>query len=272
MSDDYFPKNYKISKDAKGVITVSLHRPELHNAFNSELIADLIDVFKVMDTDPSVRMVILAGDGKSFCAGADLNWMRETKSFTQQENYRDSTKLAEMFHVINNFSKPLIGKIHGAALGGGSGLVAVCDYVIAEKNTKFAFSETRLGLVPAVISPFVIAKIGESNARAFFLSGKRFDAKTAQRINLIHEVATADELDDAVEAAVDELLLAGADASKMAKKLIRNVIHISGEGPDAVTEYTCQTIAQIRVGDEAQEGMSALLEKRKPDWVVKLDD
>jgi len=259
---------YKYDRDSRDVVTVTLNRPEVHNAFNDELITELITCFKKINEDNSIRLVVLTGEGKSFCAGADLNWMKRMKDYTDQENYDDSLALSNLFSAINNCDVPVIGKINGAALGGGSGLVAVCDYALACKSAKFGFTETRLGLVPAVISPFVMAKIGENYARSYFLSGERFVAPEAMRIGLVHSITPLDNLDTETERLIAHFLKAGPHAAKTAKKLIRNVMKLqnSGKGEDVV-DYTCKTIAAIRVGDEAQEGMSALLDKRKPSWI-----
>jgi methylglutaconyl-CoA hydratase len=251
--------------DIRGVMTVSINRPDIHNAFNDELILDLIVLFKDLQKNDKVRLIILTGIGKSFCAGADLVWMSQMKDYSYEENLADSEKLAELFTVINNSNKPTIAKINGAALGGGAGLVACCDYAISLDSATFGFTEVRLGLVPAVISPFVIAKIGEGHARATFLSGARFNAARALQIGLVHQVSTVEKLEADIEVVITEFLQAAPKASILAKKLIKEVVKFSSI--EEARNYTCQTISKIRVATEGQEGMSALLEKRKASWL-----
>ncbi len=248
-------------KIEKKIATLTLNRPEIHNAFNAELISAItknLEDIKASD----VRLLILTGSGKSFCAGADLNWMSSMKTWTEEENFQDSKKMAKMFRTLNTMPMPVIGKVNGSALGGGSGLVACCDYVIAAENAMFGFTEARLGLLPAVISPFVIAKIGESQARAWFLSGERFNASQAQMMNLIHDTAPMDDLDEKVEKVILSFMQAGPQAAREAKELIFRV-RVSQE----VEDETCRKISKIRIGAEGQEGMRALLEKDKPQWV-----
>lgn len=248
------------------VAEVRLNRPEIHNAFNETLIAELTDTFVELGTKDKVRIVVLSGEGKSFCAGADLNWMSRMKNYTLEQNIADGRKLAEMFHTINECPKTIIAKVHGAALGGGMGLVAVCDYAIASRDTKFGVTETQIGLIPAVISPFVIAKIGESHARAWFLSGNRFNAVQAERINLIHEIAPDDSmLLPRTLNAVRDFLNAAPGAMREAKKLITDVLALKGDR-EALIAHTSQLIAHRRVTAEAQEGMESLLTKTKPSW------
>lgn len=261
-------KHYLYNKDNRGVVTITLNRPEIHNAFNDELISELTEIFNVMNTDPTVRLVVLTGAGKSFCAGADLKWMKKMVDYSEKENYKDSLGLAMLFKTMNDFTKPLIGKINGAALGGGSGLVAVCDYVIAADSARFGFTEARLGIVPGVISPYVISKIGETNARATFLSGMRFCPRDARRMGLVHHRVDLEKLDEETERIVSEFLMAGPHAAMGAKRLIRDVLNI-GSHDNKVVEHTCKTIAKFRISDEGQEGMNALLEKRKPSWVER---
>ncbi len=256
--------------DERGVAYVTLNRPEIHNAFNDKLIDELIKLFAKLDADSSIRLLVFSGEGKSFCAGADLNWMKSMKDYSFEENVSDSLNLGKLFTTINSFSKPVIGRINGHALGGGVGLVAVCDYAIASEKALMGLTEVRLGLVPAVISPFVIAKIGESHARALFMSGERFDAKTAERINLIHQVVPMESpelLDEEVEKVVLKFLKAGPNAAICAKKLIADVIDKTVSAPESVGQYTSETIAKMRISDEGQEGMDALLGKRKANWI-----
>jgi methylglutaconyl-CoA hydratase len=248
-----------------GVKEVWLNRPELHNAFNAELIEEMISLFESFRKDTSLRLVILSGKGASFCAGADLNWMKAMKDYTQEENFKDSKRLAKMFAVINECDVPVIGRVNGHALGGGVGLVCVCDYVVASEGALMGFTEVRLGLIPAVISPYCIAKIGESNARAWMLSGERFSAEEAKRMGLIHEVVLETELQERIDVLKKRFLAAGPEAAREAKKLIRGVMkNIKGS-----EDFTCELISQRRISAEGQEGMRALLEKDKPVWIKK---
>jgi methylglutaconyl-CoA hydratase len=245
----------------KKVATLTLNRPEIHNAFNAELITEITKTLEDLKTK-DVRVLVLTGAGKSFCAGADLNWMSSMKTWSEEENFQDSKKMAKMFRLLNTMPMPVIAKVNGPALGGGSGLVACCDYVIAVETAMFGFTEARLGLLPAVISPFVMAKIGESHARAWFLSGERFTAAQAQKMNLIHEITPLDDLDEKLERVVMSFLQAGPQAAREAKELIFRV-RVAQE----VEDETCRKISKIRIGAEGQEGMRALLEKDKPKWV-----
>ncbi len=256
---------YKLQKDHRGVATVTLNRPELHNAFNDELILELISCFNQLDIDDSIRLVVLTGEGKSFCAGADLNWMKRMKNYSFEENVKDSQQLAQLFSVINRFAKPVIAKVNGSALGGGAGLLACCDYVIALDTVSIGFTEVRLGLVPAVISPFVIAKIGESHARASFISGSRFNAQKALAIGLVHQISSFDKVDEDLDVLINEFLLAAPSATKFAKKLIATVVE--KKSPENARQFTCELIAQLRNSSEGQEGMNSLLEKRKANWL-----
>jgi methylglutaconyl-CoA hydratase len=243
-----------------GVVTVTLNRPEVHNAFNDELIAEAIELFDGLARS-SARAVVLRGSGANFCAGADLNWMSKMVAYTRDENIRDSSQLAKMYAVMNECPLPLVGRIHGAAIGGGVGLVAVCDVAICAPEAKFGLSEVKLGILPAVISPYVIAKIGETHARALFLTGERFDAERALRIGLVHRVA--DDLDGAVDAVVAQLETSGPEAVRECKKLIARVAQSE---PAEAVPYTIEAIAARRVSEEGQGGMSAFLKKEKPPW------
>ncbi len=248
-----------------GIATVTLARPEIHNAFNDELIAELTATFESLANSASVRAVVLTGEGKSFCAGADLNWMKRMKDYGEAENIADAKRLADLFYTIDTCPVPVIGAIHGAALGGGAGLVAVCDYVIAAEDTVFGFTEARLGLVPAVISPFVMAKIGRTYARATFLSGRRFDGGEAMQMGLVHRLCPSALLNAELEAAIEEFKKAAPKAAREAKQLIRGVQERDGDTQQQI-DFTCRTIARLRAGAEGQEGMAALLEKRRANW------
>ncbi len=242
---------------------VTLNRPEVHNAFNSKMINELISVFNEIKAKNDIRVVVLSGSGKSFCAGADLNWLRQIKDFTYDENLKESLELADMLYLIYSSPKPTIARVQGAAIGGGTGLVAVCDIAIATADAKFSFSEVKLGLIPACISPYVIRKCGEGRCREFFLSGERLTAEKALNAGLINRVVPSGEIDNALEEVILHLLTSGPEAIKMCKELLSNVPQISF---DEVKRYTAEVIARMRVSKEAQEGMSAFLEKRRPRW------
>jgi methylglutaconyl-CoA hydratase len=254
-----------------GVAYITLNRPEIHNAFNDEMILEVTKLFKDLENESAVRVAVLTGEGKSFCAGADLNWMKKMKDYSTEENYQDAQKLHDMFDTINSFSRPVIAKINGPALGGGSGLVACCDYAIAVERAEFGFTEVTLGLLPAVISPFVIAKIGETHARSYFLNGMRMSAHRAYEIGLIHQVVSdKDRLNDTCDMMVKNFLKAGPHAAQSAKKLIGNVVYLSQSESiqsASLRHFICDKISKIRVGVEAQEGMNALLERRNPLWI-----
>jgi methylglutaconyl-CoA hydratase len=248
------------------IARVTLTRPAAHNAFNASVIAELRHAFAALAREgpTQLRVVVLAGDGPSFSAGADIDWMRAAAQLTVEANEGDAMAMADMLETIDTCPVPVIARVHGAALGGGAGLCAVADVVIAETGAKFGFTETRLGILPAVISPFVIAKIGESHARALFPGGRRFDAIRAQRIGLVHEVVEGIEaLDQAVEGAIADVLAAGPTAARAAKAIVREV---RGLGHGASKWHTARVIARQRVTEEAQEGFRAFVEKRKPAW------
>ena len=249
------------------VARVTLDRPDVHNAFNATVIAELRAAFAgfAREGPTDLRAVILAGAGASFCAGADVAWMRAAMQLDVEGNEQDAMAMADMFDAIDTCPVPVVARVQGAALGGGMGLCAVADHVIAESGTRFGFTETRLGILPAVISPFVIAKIGESHARALFPGGRRFDAIRAQRIGLVHEVVEGEgALDAAVEAAVADVLAAGPTAGRAAKAIVREV---RGLGHGSSKWHTARVIARQRTSAEAQEGFAAFTEKRSPDWV-----
>ncbi|MFZ8934031.1 MAG: enoyl-CoA hydratase-related protein [Bacteriovoracaceae bacterium] len=253
-------KLIKYSRDERGVGTLTLNRPEIHNAFNDDLIAEVRDCFSQAEKDSDLRVMVITGEGRSFCAGADLNWMKAMKNYSFDENVADSGRMNEMFHAINTFSKPTIARVNGAALGGGAGLISCCDFVIAQEKAKIGFTEVKLGIIPAVISPYVVAKIGNSQARANFLCGRRFDAYKAKEMGLVHEVTGLDELDTKTEETI-------IDNNKL--NLVFNVIDKARLGHQEVSRYTTEFIAHVRASDEGQEGMAALLEKRKPEWMGK---
>ena len=248
------------------VARVTLSRPDVHNAFNASLIAELRRTFAALAREgpTDLRVVVLAGDGPSFCAGADIDWMRAVMQLDVESNEQDAMAMADALEAIDTCPVPVIARVHGPALGGGAGLCAVSDLVIAEAGAKFGFTETRLGILPAVISPFVIAKIGESHARALFPGGRRFDAVRGQRIGLVHEVVEGiDALDAAVDQAVADVLASGPTAVRAAKAIVREV---RGVGHGSAKWHTARVIARQRVSDEAQEGFRAFVEKRRPGW------
>jgi methylglutaconyl-CoA hydratase len=250
-----------------GVGIITLNRPERHNAFDDTMIAELAEIMFSMASDPAVRVVVISSTGKSFCAGADLNWMQRAASYSLEENRNDAGELAEMLRRIADCPKPVIARVQGPAYGGGVGVIAACDMAVATFESKFALTEVKLGLIPAVIGPHVLAAIGERYARRYMLTAEAFSAAEAYRIGLIHEMV-ADEiaLDEAVGEWVDAVLKNGPQALAECKALIRA---IAGRpyGPKAI-DYTVESIARVRVSPEGQEGLSAFLQKRKPDWAV----
>jgi methylglutaconyl-CoA hydratase len=242
-----------------GVARVTLARPDVRNAFNADVIRELHAIFTRLSDDPAVRAVVLSGEGKVFCGGADINWMRASLELSFDRNVADAERMSEMYRAIDRCTKPVIARIHGAALGGGAGLAAVCDVAIAGDDALFGFTETKLGIIPAVISPFVLAKIGASYARALFLTGERFGAERARTIGLVHEVVALADLDAAVDRVLGELRTAGPSAVAAAKQLIPAVTAASYE---ATKTLTAQAIAKQRVTPEGQEGLRAFLERR----------
>jgi methylglutaconyl-CoA hydratase len=247
------------------IATVTLRRPEVHNAFNDRVIVDLLNAFTELSTDTKLHGVVLTGEGPSFSAGADVNMMKAAATFTQQDNLNDALRLADLLYTINTFPCPIVARVNGTALGGGLGLIAVCDIAVAAENARFAFSEVKLGIAPAVISPFVIRKIGESNARALFVTGERFNAARALSIGLVHFVVPLEQLDEAVQRVLGELISSAPQAIRECKKLALAVGQMAYEQGRI---YTAETIARLRVGEEGQEGLRAFLEKRKPSWIA----
>jgi methylglutaconyl-CoA hydratase len=243
--------------------TVLMNRPAVHNAFNPQMIAELIETFRALGTEDGVRVVVLAGSGRSFCAGADVTYMRAMSAFGEAENIADAERLAGLFAAIQDCPKPVIARVQGLALGGGAGLVAAADIVVAEQEAQFGFTEAVLGIVPAVISPFVLAKIGPGAARELFLTGERFSAQRAYEIGLVQHVVFADGLDAKVAERVEKLLVAAPGSQAVVKQLLPQV---SYRTPAEACDLTARTIAAKRVGAEGQEGLKAFLEKRKPNW------
>jgi methylglutaconyl-CoA hydratase len=255
------------------VAQLILARPDVRNAFDTELIAELTDSAEMLAADPAIRIVVLSGEGPQFCAGADLNVMRASITLSEAENLADAKRLGRMFAALDRLPQTLIGKIHGAALGGGAGLAAVCDIVVAETTSTFGFTEVRLGLLPAVIGPYVLNKIGYSQARMLFVNGSRFDAATALRIGLIHEVVAPDTLDEAVAKHIAAARLSAPGAIAAAKSLLSALSGLAMEQPGlddfrrARLELTAAAIAQRRCTAEAQAGLNAFLARTPAPWV-----
>lgn len=246
------------------VVRVTLNRPDVRNALDDESIAELTRWARSVDTT-TARVAVLAGAGQVFCAGADLAWMSRMVAYSHEDNVRDARALAAAFEALDTLPCPLIGRVHGAALGGGAGLAAVCDVVVAADDAVFGFTEAKLGILPAVIAPYSIAKIGQSAARELFLTAARFSALRAREIGLVHAVVPASDLDTTIDAYVHELLTSGPEAVAGAKALIRAV---AGRLQADVSDLTAQTIARHRVSAEGQEGMRAFLAKRRPSWIA----
>jgi len=252
------------SEKPNGVAEITLNRPEIRNAFDSQLIQKLISTFKKAESSPSVRIILLKANGKHFSAGADLNWMRGMAQASYEENYEDAKQLALLMSTINFIAKPVIAKVHGASFGGAIGLIACSDIVIADEAAKFSLSEVKLGLSPATISPYVIDAIGARSARRLFLTGEVFDSEKALNLGLISEAIKTDKLDDEVNKIIGSLLKNGPIALTKTKELIHRV---DSETRDSLLiDYTCELIAELRVSEEGQEGLSAFLEKRAPSW------
>lgn len=257
-------KNLLVEKKSSA-LTVTLNRPEIRNAFNDELISELTHAFLEGDKDSSLRLVVLEGAGEAFCAGGDLNWMKKCAQYSSAQNQDDARKLGVMLQTINEFPRPVVAKVHGAVFGGGLGLISVCDYVIASAETMFSFSEVKLGLIPAVIGPFVINKIGESATRALFLTGERFVAARAFGLGLVHQVVENKAKGDEAAAKIGAEILQGSpQAQGVAKKFIREIREIPFSQK---LDKAAQTLADLRATPEGQEGLTAFLEKRKPNWI-----
>ncbi len=256
--------NILVATDARGVATVTLNRPAIHNAFDDALIAALTRVLRDLADDAAVRTVVLTGAGESFSAGGDLAWMRRMASYSDAENFADAMALAALLQLLNELPKPTVARVNGAAFAGGLGLVCCCDIAVAAEEAIFSISEARLGLVPATISPYVVAAIGARQARRYFLTAERFSAAEARRIGLVHEVVPRAGLDAAVEKIVGALAEGGSGAQTRSKRLIAEV----QDRPvtEAVLALTARAIAEARASAEAREGLAAFFEKRKPGW------
>ena len=262
-------KKVLLEVDRRGVATLTLNRPEVHNAFDAALVLRLTELLIELKSRPGVRAVVLTGAGRAFSAGADVNWMRSMAACSEDENVEDALHLADLMSLLNSLPLPTIARVNGHAYGGGVGLVACCDIALASSEARFALSEVQLGLVPAVISPYVIAAVGERNARRLFLSGEAMNAKLARRVGLVHEIAKPNKLDDALEDQVGMLLKGGPNALRESKELIFTVEGGGISADVALKHRTAQIIAQLRVSDEGQEGLAAFLEKRPPEWLRK---
>ena len=247
-----------------GVSVIWMNRPEVRNAFNETMIAELTQAFRAADADPGLRAVVLAGHGPAFCAGADLNWMKKMAAYSPEENRADAMGLASMLNTIYMMKKPTVARVHGPAFAGGMGLVAACDIAIAAQEAEFCLSEVKLGLTAATISPYVVAAMGERHARRYFLSAERFTAAEAFRIGLVHDLATTEELDASVNTLLSRLLEASPAAIAASKELIRRVAH-GAIDPDMIAD-TAARIAAARASADGKEGVRSFLEKRKPAW------
>jgi methylglutaconyl-CoA hydratase len=250
----------------RGVETVTLNRPEVRNAFNDEVIAELTAVFLELAKRDEVRCIVLAGNGPAFCAGADLNWMKRMATYTREENIEDASKLARMLEVLFHCPKPTIAKVQGDVYAGGTGLVAACDIAVSVDTAQYCLSEVKLGLIPATISPYVVRAMGARAAHRYFLTAERFSAAEAQRIGFVHEVVKAQDLDARTSEIAQALVSAGPQAVKACKKLLRDV---AGQEISAgLVRRTVEGIADIRASEEGREGIQSFLGKRKPNWLT----
>jgi methylglutaconyl-CoA hydratase len=246
------------------VATVTFNRPDIHNPFNDVMLKELIVAFDSLRDDDRVRVVVLTGAGKSFCAGADLNWMKRVIAYSYEENLEDSNLISECMHRLYTLPQPTIARVNGAAIGGGMGFVSACDIVIGSEKAVFSLSEARIGLIPACISPYVVKRAGEARCREFFLTGERLSAERAREAGLINQAVPHDQLDSAVEEMIQKLLRCGPNAQTASKELLAKLAEISLEEAKG---HTAHVIATLRISDEGQEGMTAFLEKRPPAWL-----
>ncbi len=261
---DLEAKNVVVEHLDNGVLTVALNRPKSHNAMSPAMIDALIHIFTALPKREEVRVVVVTGNGRSFCAGADLNYMRAAADYTFEQNVADGEAIFDLMHAVDTCPQPVVGRINGAVIGGGLGLVSCCDIAVAVERAQFGLSEVRLGIVPAVISPFVLAKIGVGNGRELFLTGERFTANKAREIGLVQHVAADEaELDTKVAERVQQLLMAAPGAQAAAKEIIRTVAY---QPKSKARDFTARMIAERRASAEGREGMSSFLEKRKPRW------
>ena len=257
------PTTLKIVRTG-AVATVSLNRPEVRNAFDDVLIGELTTLFAELGAEPAVRVIVLTGEGPVFCAGADVNWMKRSIAYTQEQNKSDALRMSAMFRTIDECPKAVIGRVNGTCFGGGMGLISCCDVVVSVDSAQFAFTEVKLGIVPAVISAYVAPRIGAAAARRYFLTAEVFGPEEARRLGLVHEISPAGGLDAKVVGITAAILKNGPAAVATAKSLIPQVL--SKSRPDAI-EYTASLISKVRTSPEGQEGLGAFLEKRKPTWI-----
>ena len=251
--------------DDHGVVQVRSNNPDKHNAFDDEIIGELTEAFVAIVDNSNVRVMVLGSEGKSFSAGADLEWMKRMASYSYDENLRDASALALMLQTLNEIPQPTIARVQGAAFGGAVGLVSCCDMAVAASAASFSLSEVKIGLVPATISPYVIAAIGQRAARRYFVTAERFDAHRALQLGLVNEVVDAEQLDQEIDRLINTLLANGPEAVTGAKQL---VFDVAGKPIDQqLIDATCETIAAIRVSEQGQEGLQAFLERRKPQWI-----
>ncbi len=255
-------QNVVITEEKNGILYIFLNKPEKHNSLDNTLISELIVTFRTYEKS-AIRLVVLRGKGKSFCAGADLQWMKEVINYDFQDNLRESNELAELLYTINKYPKPVIAVVNGAAIGGGAGLMSACDFVIAEESAKIGFTEVRLGLAPAVIAPFVISRIGFAKAKEFFLTGELITAQIALEIGLINKVVQRNDLEDELNKIIDNIIANSPNALKKIKELIYNLYF---DEKINIRDYTVDLIANLRISEEGQEGMNSFFEKRKPYW------
>jgi methylglutaconyl-CoA hydratase len=263
----HMASNYEfIMVEGGGILTITLNRPDVHNPFDDRMIAELTDAFSKVNSNPAAAAVIVTGAGKSFCAGADLNWMKRMGQYSPSENAHDATQLSRMFQALEDIEVPVIAKVNGAALGGGAGLACACDFAIASTKAKIGFTEVKLGLIPAVISPYVIDRVGTKRAAQLFMTGAKLDADMARMLGLFDDLAGPEELDEVVSGLVKEIMSGGPSAVRECKRLAR-----AGAGMERAKfkEHCIDAIARVRASPEGREGVGAFLEKREPKWRSK---
>ncbi len=253
-----------VYKKENRVAEIILNRPKVHNAFNSTMISEMLDVLREIKKDSKIRVIVLTGKGKSFCAGADLNWMKEIINYSFDQNLKESLEIAELLYTLYSIPKPTIAQVNGTAIGGGVGFLSACDIVLAASTARFGLSEVKIGLIPAAISPYVVRRIGESKAREYFLTGERIAAEKAEKLGLVNHVYSLKNLEKETKNTVKRLLSSGPNAIANCKELLFKVPQIS---LTETKEFTARMIANLRISDEGQEGMAAFLEKRKPKWI-----
>lgn len=260
------PSSVILTRDPRGIATVMINRPDKHNALDPEIFDGLHDAFAQLDDDKEVRAIVLTGAGKSFCAGADLAHMHKMSDASEAENFSDAMVVSRCMRSIDEFSKPVIARINGNAFGGGVGLIACCDIAIAVSSAKYTLSEVRLGLAAATISPYILAAIGQRQARRLMLTAETFDSSEALNIGLIHQHVDEQELDKAVDQQLDMILQGGTQAQQASKRLLREISYLTPEDRDLVAARTAKTLARLRKSAEGREGLQAFFNKRKPNW------